>query len=99
MPFTKGGPADTLFSGPDERLQNKLQALNNMKLNSIQLPMNGKVQQMQNFKEKFKNISFDRPLFAPKVRTSMEKGGAIHDTRFRGTHEKKNFVPTDYEPH
>jgi hypothetical protein len=51
--------------------------------------MNGKVQQMQNFKEKFKNISFDRPLFAPKVRTSMETTPAL-ETRFRGTKEKKN---------
>lgn len=54
---------------------------------------------MQSFKERFKNIGFDRPLFAPKVRTSMDIGGQ-QDTRYKGPHQsKKLFVPTDFEPH
>lgn len=70
-----------------------------MKQRSVQLPLNTKTHQMQNFKERFKNIGFDRPLFAPKVRTSMDIGGQ-QDTRYKGpNHNKKPFVPTDFEPH
>jgi len=35
QPFAQGGPADTMFSGPQERLQNKLQTLNSMKQRAI----------------------------------------------------------------
>lgn len=38
------GPADVLFSGPNERMLNKLRVFNSMKMNSIQMPLNAKVE-------------------------------------------------------
>jgi hypothetical protein len=37
-------PADALFAGPNERLQNKLKIFNNMKQNSKELPFNPKAE-------------------------------------------------------
>ena len=56
-------PADLIFAGPNERLQNKLRVFNSMKQHSKELPFNPKNEVLQSLKDKYKDATFDVPIY------------------------------------